>query len=165
MVDRTPGGHQPPRWVGFALQPNPVLCTGKTAAVPPRFHGTIIPNDANLTMITPRIHGPVIAEEMEVLKHETQHFRLGQQILHCRPKCREIFLVEHLVGLQIQPPLASAMRQREVSLLREDSSSLPAHIIPYRLDDPDFLRTDRPDQVQRVVVRSTDVDHKFIDHR
>ncbi len=84
---------------------------------------------------------------------------------HGFPNDRQIVFVHHLVGLDVERPIADTVCQRNVGLLGVDQSVFSQRLIPDRLHDFDLGIADRANQLKRAVVTPPDIHDKLIDHR
>ena len=75
----------------------------------------------------------------------------------------ELVLMQKFVGLQVQRPIAGAVRERDVGLLREDSPAVLLGRIPNRAKRLDLRITDAGDDLPRVIFAVANRDHELVD--
>ena len=75
-----------------------------------------------------------------------------------------VVLVEHLIGLEIDAPVAGAGVECDVRLHGVDGALDEVLLVPVRLDDPDLGVADGPDGFQGVVDTLADGDDELVYH-
>src|SRR5919198_4753977 len=104
VIDRRAGGTHPILVSG--LQIASISLEPKAYRIATGFDLAVVPDDADGAMIEPGIAGTIVAVEMQIAKREAQHRRIAQLPREGCSNSRMIVLVQDLVGLQIERPVA-----------------------------------------------------------
>src|SRR5687767_10759545 len=102
----------------------------------------IVPHDPDL-MLVPAVRAMmviVVAPEVEIVEQQTFYLRVIAQLRAPRDDRGMIILMQHLVGLQIEKPLAPAGVLRYVGLMRMLHAAREGIDIPHRVDDLNLIR-------------------------
>lgn len=153
--------------IGFDQAARPIAAAPHEAT---RIAGGFDPFNAlhrsNRAWIKPQpVVGDVLIVAPEVQIVEQQAFGAAVVMIDQRLfQRRQIIFMQHFVGLQIDRPVTSAPRQREIGLLRQHGSA-DAWQSPGRSKRTQALIVDRGDRLPRAIVIVADGDDQFIDQR
>src|SRR5688572_415706 len=83
-----------------------------------------ISNDPHGSVIEPGIRRPIVCDKMQIAEQEPFYLGITEMEAHRFLNDRQIVFVHHLVGLNIECPIASTVCQRNVGLLGINHSVL-----------------------------------------
>ena len=116
-------------------------------------------------MIKPGIERPVIPHKVQIAKEQPAHGWVSVIQRHRLKDLRQIPLMDDFIGLEVERPIAGAVGQRDVRLLRIDQAVLPQCFVPDRLHKADLRIADGANAFERAVVTASHVHDKFIHDR
>ena len=73
--------------------------------------------------------------------------------------------MQHLIALDVHTPIAGALFQREVGVMRHRETRCGHRLVPFRFDDADFWIADLLHCRQRAIRGARHVDNDFIAQR
>ena len=106
----------------------------ETLGITPGDHAALQPDRTHLMAVGGRraVHHEEIAVEVNVVEEQAVHVVTFMGALQRRADLRVVILVDHFVGLEINSPVALAVGERQISLLRQDSPITAELLVPER---------------------------------